>query len=269
MEKIFQVNKPIIGMVHLPPLPGSPLYKGESINEIIEYACNEAKKLEESNFNGVLVENFGDAPFALIPKYPETIASMAVIVKEVVKNVKIPVGVNMLRNGGLQALAIAHATGAKFIRVNAFVETLVTDQGIVKPIAHKLLKMRNVLKAENIKILADIYSKHAAPLVNRPINIVAKEAFERGKADFLVITGSETGKAPSIELVKTVKASSRIPVLIGSGLTTENAYQLLQIADGGIIGTHIKINNIVSNPIDKNKASKFMEIIKKLRTKIY
>ncbi|MEM3506571.1 MAG: BtpA/SgcQ family protein [Candidatus Bathyarchaeia archaeon] len=265
MENLFHVKKPIIGMVHLPPLPGSPFYKGEAIDSIIDYALNEAKKLKESDFDGVLVENFGDSPFTLIPKDPETIASMAVIVKEIVKNVEIPVRVNMLRNGGLQALAIAHASGAKFIRVNALVETLVTDQGIVKPIAHELLKMRNALKAEKVKILADIYSKHAAPLVNRPIEVVAKEAFERGKADFLIVTGHETGKPPSIDLIKTVKNSSKVPVLVGSGLTIENANRLLQVADGGIIGTYIKVNGIVSNQIDCSRATKFMEFVKKLR----
>jgi membrane complex biogenesis BtpA family protein len=265
MEKLFYANKPIIGMIHLPPLPGSPLYKGEAIDSIIEYAWNEARKLEESGFDGVLIENFGDAPFTLVPKDPETIASMAVIVREIVKGIKIPVGVNMLRNGGVQALAVAHASGAKFIRVNALVETLVTDQGIVEPIAHELLKMRSILKAEEVKILADIHSKHGAPLANRPIDVVAREAFERGKADFLIVTGQETGKPPSIDLIKTVKNSSKIPVLVGSGLTIENANQLLQVSDGGIIGTYIKVDGIVSNQVDRYRALKFMELVEKLR----
>ncbi|MEM3061686.1 MAG: BtpA/SgcQ family protein, partial [Candidatus Bathyarchaeia archaeon] len=207
----FRVNKFIIGMVHLPPLPSSPFYKGGAIDSIIEYALDEARKLEESEFDGVLIENFGDAPFTPVPKNPETIASMAVIVKEIVKDVKIPVGVNMLRNGGLQALAIAHASGAEFIRVNALVESLVTDQGIIEPIAHELLKMRTILRAEEVKILADVRSKHAAPLADRPIDVVAREASERGKADFLIVTGSETGKPPSIDLLKTVKNSSKTP----------------------------------------------------------
>ncbi|MCC6042249.1 MAG: BtpA/SgcQ family protein, partial [Candidatus Verstraetearchaeota archaeon] len=135
VEEVFGVQKAIIGVVHLPPLPGSPRYEGEELEFIAERALRDAKALKEGGVDGVLIENFWDAPYRKKRVSPITVASMTVIAKEVAKEVRIPIGVNVLRNDALAALAIAKAIGGSFIRVNAYVETVVTDQGIVEPCA--------------------------------------------------------------------------------------------------------------------------------------
>jgi len=156
--KPFSCEKPLIGMIHLAPLPGSYGYAGEGLDKIIERSRRDLDVLQSGGVDGVIVENFGDAPFAkYAPK--ETVAAMTVIVSGIVRAAKVPVGVNVLRNDGVAAISIAAATGAAFVRVNVFCGVAFTDQGMIEGNARELLDLRKRLKCD-VKILADVHVKH-------------------------------------------------------------------------------------------------------------
>ncbi|MDI6819394.1 MAG: BtpA/SgcQ family protein [Candidatus Hodarchaeaceae archaeon] len=263
---MFGAEKPIIGMVHLPPLPSSPRYDGRDVHDIVERALQDAKALKAGGIDGLTIENFGDAPYLKANVGPETVSAMASIAKEVVDAVDVPVGINVLRNDAKAALAIANAAGGEFIRVNVFTEAIVSDQGIIEACAPELIRYRRRLGAEGIKIFADVHVKHGALLSARPIEESAKDAAYRGFADALIITGARTGEAPELQsLLKVKKAVPEKPVLIGSGTTRQNVAKLLEHADGAIVGTSFKAGGIVENPVDGARVMAFMAEVKKLR----
>jgi membrane complex biogenesis BtpA family protein len=244
--KLLSVGRPfIIGMVHVGPLPGSSRGKGEGIDNAIDEAVSNAKTLYEGGVDALMVEDFYDAPYPKVRADPAVVASMALIVKAVREAVGIPVGVNILRNCGIEAAAVASVTGASFIRVNALSETIVSDQGVIEPIAYDLLRYMNLL-GYRPAILADVHVKHASPLAHREIEIVAKETIERGGADAIIVSGEATGSPPSPNEVLEVRKAIKEPLIIGSGVTPSNASTLLSIADGAIVGTYFKIGRKVS-----------------------
>mgnify|MGYP000262272053 CR=1 FL=1 len=236
-RSLFGVGRVLIAVVHLPPLPGSPLYGGD-FSEVLDSALRDALAAEEGGADAVLVENFGDRPY---PKRapPETVAAMAVAVREVAGAVSIPVGVNVLRNDPVAALAVAHAAGGRFIRCNAYVDTIVADQGVIEPAAWELELVRSRL-GRSVLVLADVHVKHAVTL-GPPLEESARSAVERGMADALIVTGPGTGRPPDPERVRRVReAVPSAPVLVGSGVTPENAALLMRWADGAIVGTYLK-----------------------------
>jgi len=266
LEDIFKASKPIIGMVHLLPLPGSPKYEGKGIKPILDRAIKDAKTLEKGGINGILVENFGDAPYKPTSVDRETLAPMTLAVKEVSEATNLPIGVNVLRNDAKSALAIAYATNAHFIRVNVYTEAMITDQGIINACAHEIQRYRKQLSAENIKIFADIHVKHAHPLMHRPVEETARDAAYRGLADALIVTGPRTGVEPSIDdVIKVKKAVPDKPVLVGSGVNKENVKEFLKHADGAIVGTSLKVDSVTSNPVNEGSVREFMKAVQQIR----
>jgi len=260
---IFGKRFPIIGMVHLKPLPGSPGYNGR-LNELIESAIIDAESLERGGVDGIMVENLGDYPYFKDPSFPELVASFTKIIDRIKDRVKVPVGVNVLRNGAKAALAIAYATGCNFIRVNVLTDAYVTDQGIIEGNAAELIRLKKQLMADNVAILADIRVKHAALLAERNTADLALDALERGGADALIVTGRRTGLPPTAEEIKEIKSVG--PTIIGSGLNEKNLNELLPLADGAIVGTYFKEADIWS-PVSYEKVSRFMKMVELLRAK--
>ncbi|QGR19631.1 BtpA/SgcQ family protein [Stygiolobus azoricus] len=252
LTKLFSETPFIIGMIHLPPLPGSPFNK-LSLDDIVEYAINEARKLEEAGVDGVIVENLGDYPFfkdSDIP--PITVASMSVIVREVRRNSKLKaVGVNVLRNGCVQAFSIAHVTGSQFIRCNVFIGAYVTDQGIIEGKAAEVLRLKKFLNS-NVMIAADIHVKHAYPLYNLPIELAAQDLAERGGVDAVIVSGQRSNIPPELEKARKVKENVNLPVVIGSGISLDNFRSYCKVADGLIIGEKdFKEGGIIGGPSKK------------------
>ena len=263
LKEIFDVEKPIIGVVHLLPLPGSPMFDG-LIDAIIKRALSDASALVKNGVDGLIVENFGDKPFTKnrIPR--EGFALMSIIVKRIVDSFNVPVGVNVLRNDALSAMALAYASGADFIRVNVYTDTMVTDQGIIEPIAWRLLSYRRALNAD-VRIFADVLVKHAKPIVDISIRDSVKTAVYRGLADALIVTGSETGAPVDIDTLREAKeASGGVPVLAGSGVNLGNVAEILSLADGAIVGTFFKKDGLTENPVDGSRVKKLTSLVKKL-----
>ena len=262
---LFGGGKALIGVVHLLPLPGSPRWQGD-IRSVLERAGQEAAILAAEGAHGIIVENFGDAPFHPGPVGPETVAAMTLAVGVVMDTVDVPIGVNVLRNDPRSAIAIAAATGAAFVRANVHYGAMVADEGLLQGTAHETLRYRRTLGVqERVKILADVLVKHAAPLGTDDPAHVARETVLRGLADALIVTGSATGVSASVEEVRTVmKAAPGIRVLVGSGVDEDNAASYLEHADGAIVGTSLKVDGLVSNPVDPKRvrqlARRFQEL---------
>ena len=245
--------KPVIGMVHLAPLPGSPRAR-DRMKSVRSAALRDTEALIQGGVHGIILENFGDAPFFPGPVPPHTVAQMTSLAWEIRRQVDIPLGINVLRNDGRAALAVAHAVGADFIRVNILAGARVTDQGIIEGIAHDLLRDRHVLDAESISIFADVQVKHSAPLAEYGLKEDVEDVIQRAGADAVIVSGSGTGKAVDPDMLRQVaEAAGEAPVLAGSGLTPSLIPLIAHLADGFIVGTYIKRDGKVFNPVDPNR----------------
>lgn len=247
-DRIF--SRPLIGVLHLLPLPGSPLYGG-AMDPIRERMLTEAKTLRDNGVQGLILENFGDAPFFPESVPVETVAAMAALAQELRREVDLPLGINVLRNDGEAAMAIATVTGASFIRVNVYMHASIGDQGLLQGRSYAIRRLKEHLKSE-VLIFADVAVKHASPLGTRRLEDEVHDLSERGLLDALIVSGACTGGACSPDDLQVVKAHSQLPVLIGSGVTVENASDYAA-ADGWIVGSCLKEAGLVANPVDPER----------------
>jgi membrane complex biogenesis BtpA family protein len=258
---LFSVKFPVIGMIHLLPLPGSPLFT--DTDSVILQASHDYHVLREGGVDGVLIENFGDIPFVKDAVSPHVVAWMTRIALSL--GIDMPFGINVLRNDALSALAVAHATGAHFIRCNILTGAMVTDQGVIEGKSAEVLRYRSLLKCD-AKILADVHVKHAVPLVAQPIERAARDTAYRGLADGLIVTGVETGDPPTSEDMKAVKgAVPDKPLFSGSGITHENVESVTGLCDGCIVGKAFKKDGRMENPVDKIKVESFMQKVRDMQ----
>jgi uncharacterized protein len=255
MKPLFgKKQKFLIGVVHLRPLPGSPGWKGD-LKAVVRAALADAQAYEEGGAQALFIENFGDMPFTKGSVGPETIAAMAVAGCAIREAVKLPMGFNVLRNDARAALALCAACRGSFIRVNVLTGAMLTDQGIIEGDAYETLRYRQRICPE-AKIFADVHVKHAVPLGSWRIGDSARDAVERGLADALIISGSGTGLAADRADVEQVRASCpSARLLLGSGVTEANLKDYLPLADGFIVGTSLKRDRKVSNPVDVKRVA--------------
>ncbi len=249
LEPLPGVARALIGMVHLLPLPGSPRWGG-SLDAVVERALADARAIQGGGFAGCLVENYGDSPFSPTRVDPATVAAMAVVVAELRRAVRLAVGVNVLKNDAQSALAVAAATSATFIRVNVHVGAVVADQGIIQGGAYATLRYRRLLGTDT-RLFVDVGGKHAVPVAPVELEQVARDAAYRGLADALVVSGVATGEPTPLGDVRRVRAAvADRPILVGSGVTPETIGDLLALADGVIVGTWLKEDGRMTNPVD-------------------
>lgn len=247
----------LIGMVHLGPLPGAPRYAGD-LDGIVSAAVKEADALATAGFDALMIENFGDVPFFAddVPKV--TIAAMTRVAAAVHRHVDLPFGVNVLRNDGLGALAVAAASGATLVRINVLSGLMYTDQGPITGRAAEIARARDRL-APTVAILADVFVKHATPPPDLTLEQAAEDLVERGLADALIVSGTSTGRpVDPASLESARRAVGDTPLLVGSGASASNVAALLAVADGVIAGTSLKHEGVTTNPIDPDRAARFV-----------
>lgn len=263
VRAVFGTSSPLVGMVHLPPLPGAPRFGGDR-EALRDRARADAVALAAGGADAVLVENFGDAPFYPddVPKH--VVAAMTDLVRAVREAVDRPVGVNVLRNDAAAAVSVAAATGATFVRVNVHTGARVADQGLLAGRAHETMRLRDRLDA-NVAVLADLDVKHSAPLAAAESETeTMADTVERGLADGLVLTGRATGQGPATSAVESA-ASRRdelgldTPVFVGSGVTPSTVGDYLAFADGVIVGSALKPDGVASNPVDPERVAALVE----------
>lgn len=259
LDTAFWAQRPLIGMVHLPALPGSPGDTAQGMEPVIKGAVADARALEAGGASAIIIENFFDAPFAKDHVPPHTVAAMTRAVLAVRRATQLPLGVNVLRNDARTAIAIAHICDAQFVRVNVWVGAAVTDQGIIEGAARSAILYRREIGA-NVAVFADVFVKHAAQLGSGSIQDAARDAVLRGQADALIVTGAATGSHTSAEDLAAVKSAlPNTPLLIGSGFDAGSAKQLMAHADGAIAGTSLKRDGLVSAPVDTDRVRALRE----------
>ena len=256
--EVFNTRNPVIGVLHLLPLPTSPRWQGD-LQAVIDRAEQEATALASGGVHGIIVENFFDAPFTKGQVDPAVVSAMGLVVQRLQTLITVPIGLNVLRNDARSALAIATCTGAAFIRVNVLTGVMATDQGLIEGCAHDLLRYRREL-GSSVKILADVLVKHARPLGSPNLTTAVQETIHRGMADGIILSGWATGSPPSLEDLELAKAAAGDhPVFIGSGADWENIGTLMKAADGVIVASSLKRQGDINQPIDPIRVGQFVE----------
>lgn len=246
-------DKGIIGCIHVLPLPGSPRY-GDNVEMIIEQALKELEIYEECGLEGIIIENMHDVPYTRGYASPETTAAMAAVCFAARKATKLPLGIQILAAAAIESLAVAVACNLQFIRIEGYSFAHVADEGIIQSSAALMLRKRAELKADHIKVFADIKKKHSSHAITADMDIAdIAEATEFMEADGVIVTGKTTGKAPDMNDLKMVREAVRLPVWIGSGMTEENVREYKSLADCMIVGSEFKKGGFWKNALDKKR----------------
>lgn len=267
IEAIFGRRKSVIGVIHLHALPGAPDYDGASMDSLMRFALDEAERYRAGGVDGMIVENHGDIPFAKPDELgPETAACMAVITQAVRLASGLPVGVNVLANGAVAALAVAKASGAAFVRVNQWANAYVANEGFIEGRAGAAARYRAWLRARDVRIFADVHVKHGAHAItaDRPIAELARDV-EFFDADVAIATGQRTGDAATLDELRGIAAGTSLPVAVGSGVNPDNVGDILSVADAVIVASYLKRDGVWWNEVDPERLAVFMREVARAR----
>jgi membrane complex biogenesis BtpA family protein len=266
VTELFDTDRALIGMVHVAALPGTPLHS-RPVSAIVEQAVEEARLLAEAGFDGILLENMHDRPYLRQEVGPEIISAMAAVVDGVRGSVSVPLGVQILAGANRQALAVALAGRAAFIRAENFTFAHVADEGLMAEAdAARLMRYRRELGAEHIRVFADIKKKHASHALTADVDIAeTAQAAAFFGADALVVTGNATGRPASLADVRAVGAAVELPLVIGSGVTPDHLAEWWPLADAFIVGSFIKRDGQWFRPPDPDRIGALMGLARELR----
>lgn len=259
MQKEDLINsKLVIGMIHLDALPGTPKYSG-NVNQIIENAIAEAELYKLAGLQGIMIENMHDVPYLNNSSGPEITSTMAIIAYEIKKRTNLMVGIQILASANKEALAVASSANLDFIRAEGFVFAHVADEGIIESSAGNLLRYRKQIGAENVMVFTDIKKKHSSHAITSDVSIVeTAKAAEFFLSDGLIITGTSTGAEADVSELSEVKQNSKLPIIIGSGITAENIDKYYNLADAFIVGSYFKKDGNWENGIDEARVKKLL-----------
>ena len=263
--KLFGIKKPIIGMIHVDALPGTPNYN-DNVKNIINKAKAEAAKYKNAGIDSIVIENMHDIPYLKRNVGPEITTLMSIIGYEVKNATDLPCGIQILAGANKEAVAAAHSAGLGFVRAEGFVFGHVADEGIIESDAGELLRYRKQIGADDILIFTDVKKKHSSHSITSDVDVVeSAKAAEFFLSDGVVVTGAATGTEANIEEVKNVKEAINIPVLIGSGITIDNIKKYFQFADAFIVGSYFKKDGLWKNEVDVDRVKSFMQKVNKLK----
>lgn len=267
IARIFGRRQAVIGVIHAMPLPGSPHYDGAPVQVLYDHARAEAERYRAGGVDGLIVENHGDIPFAKPDELgPETAATMAVMTELVRRETGLAVGVNVLANGAVQALAVAKASGAQFVRVNQWANAYVANEGFMEGKAGAASRYRSWLRAGDVAVFADVHVKHGAHAIvaDRSLTELTRDAafFD---ADAVIVTGQRTGDGANLDDLETVRGSTTLPVLVGSGVTPDNVAAILRFADAVIVASALKHEGGWWNEVDPVRLARFMGVVRAVR----
>ena len=260
IRALFGRDKVVIGVVHCPALPGAPGHRGGPVEAIYANALADAEAYVEGGVHGLIIENHGDIPFLKPDDIgPETAAHLAVITDRVRRACAVPLGINVLANAAIPALAVARAGGASFIRVNQWANAYVANEGIIEGEAARALRYRAALQGHEIKIFADAHVKHGAHAIvaDRPIAELTRD-LEFFHADAVIATGQRTGDSATMTEIDAIRAATSLPVLVGSGVTTANIAAILARTGGVIVASSLKRDGVWWNPVELARVKALM-----------
>lgn len=258
MNSLFANTKPVVGVIHVGALPGTP--RGMlSVAELVNAAKDEARIYRECGVDGVMIENMHDVPYLRGEVGPEIVAAMTAIGTEVKNECRLPVGLQILAGANIEAMAVAHAAGLDFIRAEGYAYAHVADEGLIQASAANLLRYRRMIGATRVQVWTDVKKKHSAHAITADVSLgETAETVEFMGADCVIVTGNATGAPPKVTDVKEAKAHCNLPVFLGSGISETNIDEFYESADGFIIGSSFKVNGLWSNTIDPSRVTKFI-----------
>ncbi len=265
-ESVFDLDKALIGMVHVAALPGTP-HGRLCVREIAERAAAEAVILAESGFDAIIIENMHDRPYLRRKVGPETVAAMARVGHAVRRAISIPMGVQILAGANREALAVAQSIEAQFIRAEGFVFAAVADEGLMDEAdAGSLLRYQRQIGADSIKIFCDIKKKHSSHALTSDVTLAeTAEAAEFFGADGVIVTGAATGRPTSRDDVSEVAGATTLPILVGSGVTPQSAGKLFEFASGLIVGSYCKVGGSWHAPLDQERIDQLINAVNAVR----
>ncbi len=252
IQAIFSRSKAVIGVIHCDPFPGSPKYRGKSVSDIVERALRDAENYISGGVHGLIIENHGDIPFSKPEDIGhETSALMAVITEKVRERFAVPLGINVLANAAIPAMAIALAGGADFVRVNQWANAYIANEGFIEGAAAKTLRYRSMLRAEHIRVFADSHVKHGshAIVADRSIQELTRDV-DFFEADAVIATGQRTGDSATMAEIDEIRAATELPLLVGSGVTPANVKQILGRTQGVIVASTMKVDGVWWNDVE-------------------
>lgn len=250
----------LIGVVHLPALPGSPT-NTLSLAACIEHAVQDARALCAGGADSIIIENFHDFPFRAETVEPHVVASMTAAGIAIRQAVDCSIGINVLRNDARAALAIALACDASFIRVNVHTGAMLTDQGLITGRADETMRLRRHLGIEHVRVMADVLVKHAVPLGPLALEDAVADTVDRGLADAIIITGGATGKPATVDDVARAATATSAPIYVGSGVTADNVAGVRPYAAGIIAGTWLKYDGQITRPVDQERVRQLRHVL--------
>jgi uncharacterized protein len=254
----FKQIKPVVGVIHVGALPGTP--RGVlSVFELARSAREEARIYKECGVDGIIVENMHDVPYLKGEVGPEIVAAMTAIGSEVKQECQMPVGIQILAGANIEAMAVAHAAGLDFIRAEGFAYAHIADEGLIEASAAKLLRYRKMIGAERVQVWTDVKKKHSAHAITADVSLgLTAHTVEFMGAECVIVTGNLTGEAPKVADIQEAKSHCQLPVFLGSGISENNIEQFHNEADGFIVGSSFKIDGLWSNTIDPSRVTRFV-----------
>ena len=263
---LFHNPKPVVGVIHLGALPGTPA-SALGVEALSELAARDAAVYRDGGVDGLMVENMHDVPYLRAGALgPEVVAAMAVVGRAVREEAGLPTGVQILAGANVAAMAVAHAAGLDFVRAEGYAFAHIADEGWIDSSAAELLRYRRHIGAERVQVWADVKKKHSSHAVTSDVSLAATaEAVEFMRADAVVITGAATGEPPRSDDVREARRACRLPVVLGSGVDARNIADFFPDADAFIIGSYFKVDGHWANPVDARRVEKLMEIVNRLR----
>ena len=261
----FRTKKPLVGVIHVGALPGTPRSRA-SVDEIVDSAAREARLYREGGADGLMIENMHDVPYLRGSVGPEVVAAMAVVGRAVKAESSLPVGVQILAGANAEGLAVAHASGLDYVRVEAYAFAHVADEGLIESSAAELLRFRKKIGADAVRVWADVKKKHAAHAITSDVSLgETAAAVEFMLGDAVIVSGAATGEPARVEDVREARSRCRLPVLLGSGVTPENLAEFYEAADGFVVGSYFKEGGLWSNAVEPARVRRMAESLARLR----
>ena len=262
---IFNQQHAVIGMIHTRALPGAPKYGGD-FNYIVDTAVKEAEIYRQSGIDVLMIENMHDVPYTNIEVGHEITSAMTLIGHLVKQATGLPMGIQILSAGNKQAMAVAKAVGMDFIRVEGYVFGHLADEGYIDSQAAELMRYRKQIDAEAIAVFTDIKKKHSSHALTADLDIAEMaHAADFFISDGVIVTGVHTGATADVEEIKAVRATTKLPLLIGSGINYDNVSTYLPLSDAMIVGSYFKKDGYWGNELDAGRIAGFMEKVNSLR----
>jgi len=262
LERIFGVERPLIAMCHLRGLPGRPRHDvAAGVDGIVEWLARDVTTLQEAGVHGLLFCNENDIPYQL-QVGPEAVAAMAATIGQLRKELRLPFGVDLLWDPRA-ALAVARATGAAFVR-EVFTGVYESDMGLMAPSLGDLAAFRHAIGADDVALFTNITPEFSRSVSGRSVAERARSAAFLG-VDALLVSGQMAGVSAELDDLREAKeATPQVPVLANTGVTAENVGRILKVADGLVVGTSLKVDGEIWNPVDPARARRLVELVAEL-----